>query len=87
MLKTRDKTIKEIQSIIQSKEAKQKTKQLTSQLENAVIAATIAFLGGSNFQKQKINSDNKYYNCYQKYYYSWDYKFLDQKKKNNTSRQ
>lgn len=35
-------------------------------MENRVIVATMILYGGSNFQKRKANSKDKYYNCYQK---------------------
>lgn len=60
ILKTRDKTIKEIKSIIQLKEVNSKSKQSTSQLENAAIATAIEFYGdSSNYPKRKANNNEK----------------------------
>lgn len=65
IFKTGNKTIEEIKSIIQLKEAKHKVKQLTGQLKDAAIATVIAFYGDNgNYQKRKANNNDKYYNCY-----------------------
>ena len=69
ILKTRDKSIKEIQNIIQSKDIKYKAKQLTCQLEDKIIAILVAFYEGKNF-KEKVNSNHKYFNCHHKKNYS-----------------
>ena len=52
MLKTRDKSIKEIQSIIQFKDIKYKAKISTRQLEDKIIIILVAFYGGKNFRKR-----------------------------------
>lgn len=72
ILKIGDKTIEKIQNITQFKKAKYKAKRLTSQLEDATMAIAMAFHKGNNFPKQMANNDDKYYNYYQKGYYSWD---------------
>ncbi len=72
ILKSRIKIIKEIQSIIQLKKARYKTKQLIDQLKDIGMAAAMILHGGSNFQKQKANSKDEYYNYHKQGYYNQD---------------
>lgn len=46
----------------------------------------MAFYKGGNF-KQKANINNECFNCHEKWHYSWDYKFLNWKKKSSILRQ
>ena len=50
--------------MIQSKETTYKVKQSTNQLEDVTMAATMTLCRRKNFQKQKTNSNNEYYNCH-----------------------
>lgn len=50
-----------------------------------MTAAVIFYKKNSHYQKRKANSNNKYYNYYQKGHYSQDYQFSNWKKKINNS--
>lgn len=56
LLETGDKTIDQIQSILQLKEAKNLSKQVTKSVRDLAMA----FLD----RKKKANTNNKYYNCH-----------------------
>ena len=69
MFKTGNKSINEIFTIIQSKEAKFKNKHATGNMGNAAMSIQ-AKTSNPSFQKKKANSDKEYYNCYQKRQFS-----------------
>lgn len=52
-------------------------------MKDIAMAIAIVLYKENNFQKWKVNSKDKYYNCYQKGYYNWDCQFPDKKKKVN----
>lgn len=82
ILEIEDKTIKKILSIIQLTEAKYKTKQSTGQVKN--VAMTF-HLNKNNFEKWKVNNDNKCYNCHLKSHYSRNCQFFNEIKKISNS--
>ena len=64
ILETGHKTINQIESIFQSKKAKNLSKQATGGTENLAIA-----FKNKSRPKKKANSDNKYYNYYKLGYF------------------
>lgn len=75
MLETGNKSINEIFTIIQSKEAKFKNKQAIKNIVDAVLTFCVFP------PKKKATYDNLCYNCHQKGYFGQNYSFPDCRRK------
>lgn len=75
LLKTGDKTIDQIQNILQSKEVKNLSKRGTG----AIGDLAILFCNHDWNRKRKVNTNNKYYNCHKLGHFGQNYFFSRQK--------
>ena len=80
MLETRDKSIDEILTIIQLKEAKFKSKRATGNISDAAMAFC------APPPKRNATYDDLCYNCHQKGHFGQDCNFPDRRRKTDVSR-
>lgn len=80
LLETDDKTIDQIQSILQLKEAKNLSKQAIRDIKD------LAMVFRDKRPKRKVRSDNEYYNCHKLGHFGRDC-FLPDRKLNRTTQQ
>ncbi len=80
LLEVKNKSINEIQSILQSKETKNISKQATGVVANVVI-----LFRNNQGMKKKANSNEKCYNCHKFGHFGRNYQLLNRRLNKNTN--